>query len=237
MSRIFVIVALMSAALGCMADPVTKTRLGSLNPREGLVVTDIDLSAIGGGGVPGDYSTVSNRAMNAAPAKNQEFTSFVKDDGTVYHYIMTGIWSTVKGDDYLNGARLYLWIDTIGGGYPASTNWTWYITGGVSSQYRTIYGVPADSEVLRFKYNSSTTNWFMRGHSVMYADTVGEMVSTSVKKSEARINRSVTNIVRDVSLGGIWDRQLEVWWTPIMENGALRYVAATNVNLSAEGNE
>ena len=32
-----------------MADPVTKTRLGSLNPREGLVVTDVDLSGIVGG--------------------------------------------------------------------------------------------------------------------------------------------------------------------------------------------
>ena len=48
---------------------------------------------------------------------------------------------------------------------------------------------------------------------------------------------AVTNIVRQVSLGGIWDRHLSVWWTPIMDNGALRYVATTNVNLAVEGNE
>lgn len=44
---------------------------------------------------------------------------------------------------------------------------------------------------------------------------------------------TVTNIVRDISRGGIWDSQLEVWWTPIMENGALKYVATTNVDLNA----
>ena len=44
---------------------------------------------------------------------------------------------------------------------------------------------------------------------------------------------TVTNIVREVSLGGIWDQELCVWWTPIMQNGALRYVATTNVNLNA----
>lgn len=47
-------------------------------------------------------------------------------------------------------------------------------------------------------------------------------------------HETVTNIVRDISRGGIWDSQLEVWWTPIMENGALKYVATTNVDLSAE---
>lgn len=44
---------------------------------------------------------------------------------------------------------------------------------------------------------------------------------------------AVTNIVRDLSLGGIWDPELEVWWTPQMRNGGLVYVATTNVNLNA----
>ena len=43
----------------------------------------------------------------------------------------------------------------------------------------------------------------------------------------------VTNVVRDLSLGGIWDSQLEVWWTPRMRNGSLTYEATTNVNLNA----
>ena len=41
-------------------------------------------------------------------------------------------------------------------------------------------------------------------------------------------------VVREKSLGGIWDTQLEVWWTPVMRNGALTYQATTNVNLNAE---
>lgn len=44
---------------------------------------------------------------------------------------------------------------------------------------------------------------------------------------------NVTEEVRRQSLGGIWDAQLQVWWTPIMENGALRYCATTNVNMEA----
>lgn len=44
-------------------------------------------------------------------------------------------------------------------------------------------------------------------------------------------------VVREMSLGGIYDSELGVWWTPIMQNGALRYVATTNVNLSAGGNQ
>ena len=44
----------------------------------------------------------------------------------------------------------------------------------------------------------------------------------------------VTNIVRDLSSVGIWDSELEVWWTPRMRNGSLTYEATTNVNLNAE---
>ena len=45
---------------------------------------------------------------------------------------------------------------------------------------------------------------------------------------------AVTNIVKGLSLGGIWDSGLEVWWTPVMHNGSLTYQATTNVNLNAE---
>lgn len=44
---------------------------------------------------------------------------------------------------------------------------------------------------------------------------------------------SVTNVVRDLSLGGIWDPDIEVWWTPRMRGGSLTYEATTNVNLNA----
>jgi hypothetical protein len=43
----------------------------------------------------------------------------------------------------------------------------------------------------------------------------------------------VTAAIREQSLGGIWDAELEVWWTPRMRNGSLTYEATTNVNLNA----
>lgn len=54
------------------------------------------------------------------------------------------------------------------------------------------------------------------------------------KLDAAATAAQVTNIVRDLSLGGIWDSALQVWWTPRMVNGSLTYHATTNVNLNAE---
>ena len=46
--------------------------------------------------------------------------------------------------------------------------------------------------------------------------------------------QAVTNTIRALSLGGIWDESLQIWWTPRMRNGSLTYEATTNVNLNAE---
>lgn len=46
--------------------------------------------------------------------------------------------------------------------------------------------------------------------------------------------QEVEDTIREKSLGGIWDAELEVWWTPVMRNGSLTYQATTNVNLNAE---
>ncbi len=48
---------------------------------------------------------------------------------------------------------------------------------------------------------------------------------------------AVTNIVRQMSLGGIYDDKLGVWWTPHMSGGAYYWTATTNVNLAVEGNQ
>ena len=63
-----------------------------------------------------------------------------------------------------------------------------------------------------------------------------ETAGTSVTTNFPPLREAVVGTIREHSLGGIWDSRLGVWWRPVMENGALRYVAATNVNLSAEGN-
>lgn len=64
-----------------------------------------------------------------------------------------------------------------------------------------------------------------------------ETAGTSVTTNFPPLREAVVGTIREHSLGGIWDSKLGVWWRPVMENGALRYVAATNVNLSAEGNQ
>ena len=70
----------------------------------------------------------------------------------------------------------------------------------------------------------------------LVTNLVGRVVLTSdlPDPSASVTHETVTNIVRDISRGGIWDNQLGVWWTPIMQNGALKYVATTNVDLTAE---
>ena len=60
------------------------------------------------------------------------------------------------------------------------------------------------------------------------------IASTNDLARASAIPPVVTNIVRDLSLGGIWDSQLEIWWTPRMANGSLTYEATTNVNLNEE---
>ncbi len=49
--------------------------------------------------------------------------------------------------------------------------------------------------------------------------------------------QEVENKIREKSLGGIYDSELGVWWTPHMTNGAYYWTATTNVNLAVEGNE
>ncbi len=69
---------------------------------------------------------------------------------------------------------------------------------------------------------------------VAYMDDIARATNDLARAFDlAGIPQTVTNIVRDLSLGGIWDSQLEVWWTPRMRNGSLTYEATTNVDLNA----
>ena len=59
-------------------------------------------------------------------------------------------------------------------------------------------------------------------------------ISLSADEVGATTPEDVTAAIREQSLGGIWDEELQVWWTPVMRNGSLTYQATTNVNLNAE---
>lgn len=80
-------------------------------------------------------------------------------------------------------------------------------------------------------------------HPVAYTDDIPVIYDWAKASSKpsytaaevgATTPEDVTVMIRDQSLGGIWDQDLEVWWTPVMVNGSLTYRATTNVNLNAE---
>ena len=64
-------------------------------------------------------------------------------------------------------------------------------------------------------------------------DGIKDYATVSNKAMSATTPADVTAAIREQSLGGIWDAELEVWWTPRMRNGNLTYEATTNVNLNA----
>ena len=149
---------------------------------------------------------------------NDVLRSFVKEDGTVYHWITNGIWAVndLHGDgwddSYLSGPRLYLWEGS------GTTNWTWYLTGGPSSPYRTTQA-GADADILRFHYSNSRTNTFIRGGALMYAENVGSMVSSRFNAASRITTNDVCNIVTNFS--GYWSCEMgtltkgatsDAWW-------------------------
>ena len=87
-------------------------------------------------------------------------------------------------------------------------------------------GLPTDTVV-------SIDSWgtFRR---IAHTNLIGRVALTNDIPSTAGFAtpQTVTNTVRSLSLGGIWDG--EVWWTPVMlPNGCLTYQATTNVNMEA----
>ena len=133
---------------------------------------------------PGDYATVSNRAMSA-----------IQEHQT--------LWPAVE----------------------ASTNYTDAVAAEFENGTRT----------------AANANGALQAIEADYARGAGEansLFDENGTKSYSDIMSDSTNaaraVVREMSLGGIWDAQLEVWWTPVMRNGSLTYQATTNVNLNAE---
>ncbi len=133
---------------------------------------------------PGNYSIVSNRAMNANG-------NFLAVDGPF-------LWESEKAVKLNNGC---LSLDNTG-------------TGG------TMLNITY-SEVL---YGYSKSAFWEDIIDAANAHAAGVYTTPE----------DVTAAIREQSLGGIWDAELEVWWTPVMRNGSLTYQATTNVNLNAE---
>ena len=74
-------------------------------------------------------------------------------------------------------------------------------------------------------------------HSAWGFATTNDLQNVSGGVSEATVTNIAEAVVREKSLGGIYDSKLGIWWTPGMADGALHYYATTNVNLNVEDDE
>ena len=132
---------------------------------------------------PGNYETVSNRAMTAI----QEHQP---------------LWPAVE----------------------ASTNYADAIAAEFVDGTRTV----ANANGALQAYHADSADTANKASAITHGGTdysYPDLLQASTNAAEA--------VVREKSLGGIWDQELEVWWTPKMRNGALTYEATTNVNLNA----
>ena len=123
--------------------------------------------------------------------------------------------------------RGYLYYDPAAMEYVGGTGGGWYYNGSSSAESPgSVFAGGPDATSLdggRFTFGNFT-------------NIVGRVAMTSdiPDVSGYATPADVTAAIREQSLGGIYDSELGVWWTPIMQNGALRYTATTNVNLNAE---
>ena len=200
---------------------------------------------------PGDYATVSNRAMMAITGN--DLGAFAAT-GTVWRAESYGtpnrwtdatgcVWEVVanvwfdhrNGNIFVNGVSIfpsdttagdmkgYLYYDPSAMEYVGETGGGWYYNGENTSGTPSVLAGGPDATSL---YSGNLTLGDL-------TNLVGRVALTSdiPDTSGFATPEDVTAAIREQSLGGIWDNDLEVWWTPIMQNGALKYVATTNVNL------
>lgn len=203
---------------------------------------------------PGDYANVSNRAMTAI--QEQRLGVFAST-GTVARATVYGTptrWTDASGDVWevvrSNGWNVVnqglpegeavawhgpSWVTETDGEYYQSVGWY------VSSNIRTpdIIGTDPDATTLVLDWQFWREFESFEIHTVfsrpISTNNVGRVALTNdiPDVSGYTTHADVTAAIREQSLGGIYDSELGVWWTPIMQNGALRYTATTNVNLNA----
>ena len=211
---------------------------------------------------PGDYSTVSNRAMSALQSHQSLAPATNYTDTALGAFASTG--TVARASTYGTPTR---WTDATGcvwevvlirGGTPVSdtpgATWTGYEYWSsieLGKAYMTLNGVGWEQyttldegwdnftfteEATRSDYEEGTLteNVTFTRPLVPVTNLVGRVALTNDIPSTAGFAtpQTVTNTVRSLSLGGIWDG--EVWWTPVMlPNGCLTYQATTNVNMEA----
>ena len=62
----------------------------------------------------------------------------------------------------------------------------------------------------------------------------GQPVTTNYPSLRAVVEQIVLETIRKNSLSGIYDQQIQTWWTPAMVNGSYKFMATTNIDMNAE---
>lgn len=71
-------------------------------------------------------------------------------------------------------------------------------------------------------------------HAVTIEYDEGQPVTTNYPALRATVEQIVLDTIRENSLSGIYDQQLQTWWTPKMINGSYKFMATTNVDMNVE---
>ena len=187
----------------CVAEPVTKTRLGALHPREGLVVTDVDMSGV--------LST--NDVCNIVTNEVHSFGDWVEEwdppyYGTVYSF---------SGPYYEGG-------ETWSGFYHPKKGM------GVDMSFTAAGGEFATRLVfVGDAGGTSFTVTLTRSH--VAKNALGLAMAKDLEKMSD--HETVTNVVRKVVNDAgryVWDKDLEVCYRLNAAGGLLDLVAVTHVD-------
>ena len=207
---------------------------------------------------PGNYATVSNRAMSAIQEHQTLEPSTNYTDAALGAFAATG--AVARANVYGTPTR---WTDATGCVWEVVIDLRWDIvykdpvygpqyaihiepSGLGNGRYWEPYCGEYSSGMAKGDEDSTVLVW--DGEAITdFTATRTVCVNTNLVGRVALTNdipdvsgyatpEDVTAAIREQSLGGIYDSELGVWWTPHIANGAYYWTATTNVNLNAEGN-
>ena len=202
---------------------------------------------------PGNYATVSNRAMTAMQSHQSLQPSTNYTDAALGAFAATG--SVARAAAYGTPTR---WTDANGCVWSVvgvgTGVWTFYSDGthewneaqyyedGVWIANCDGYNAYADGGEDATSLDFLCYDNGARASATQTVEYVNNLVGRVALTNDIpdvsgyATPADVTAAIREQSLGGIYDSELGVWWTPHMANGAYYWTATTNVNLNAEGN-
>lgn len=197
-----------------------------------------------GSAEPGDYAAVSNAAFyasNRVETAIKQIENLPTDTNGIQRVINTNITTgnlaTIEQvysavDMVVSGVKDEIFADlqkpiSSGGIEVAEAAHAGSAEEATTATYATSAGTAETATEADHAADASIAHALEGDREDRYANEIFDQLDAATSAE------TVTNIVRDLSLGGIWDETMHVWWTPRMRNGSLTYEATTNVNLNA----